>query len=91
MLYSRYKKHYGDCKTVKDSYDEDSRTVIVQVPDGRMKPSGVRGQKFNGYYFEMEIDGKVYCITYRAVSYENALKRLLKEYNPVKFRLVKIY
>lgn len=32
MLYSKYKKHYSDCKTVYNSYDKDKKTIEVIIP-----------------------------------------------------------
>lgn len=79
MKYSQYKRHYSDCKTVSDSYDKVSKTIDVIVPDGRLKPSGVRGESFHGYqlWFE-DSSGKQCYYTYRAVSLENAKNRHYK-------------
>lgn len=32
MKYSEYKKNYSECKTKKDSYDSENKTIIVFVP-----------------------------------------------------------
>lgn len=78
MLYSQYKKHYADCRTVSGSYDSRWKTIKVYVPEGRMKPSGVRGQRY-GYFLCKATDGKrVFEITYKAITAENADKRHLK-------------
>lgn len=76
MSYSRYKKHYPDCKTLAGSYDKISKTVVVLLEDNRMKKSGVRGKSFSGYelYFVDENGEIKYCV-YRAVSKENAMKQ----------------
>lgn len=76
MLYSRYKKHFSDCKMVPGSYDKLSKTIIVLMEEGRMKKSGVRGKSFSGYelYFVDENGEIKYCV-YRAVSKENAMKQ----------------
>ena len=76
MLYRRYKQHYSDCETVRGTYDENDRTIEVIVPEGRMKNSGVRGQRFHGYeiYF-VDDKGRKGFVSYRAVSKENALKQ----------------
>ena len=51
MKYSQYKKHYADCKTVPGTYDTIEKSIIVLIPEGRMKNSGVRGQRYNYYRF----------------------------------------
>lgn len=75
--YSAYKEHYADCATLINSYNENTRTVVVIVPEGRMKASGVRGRKFADYLFYS--NDKKHCRCKYAVSYENALKQLNKE------------
>lgn len=84
MPYRQYKAHYADCETVVGSYnDHEGRypaTIEVIIREGRLKPSGVRGQHYSGYeffYIDPE-DGIRYRVCYRAVSEENALKRLYK-------------
>ena len=76
MLYRRYKKHFSDCKTVPGSYNELDKTVAVILPEGRVKPSGVRGQRFSGYqlYFRDITGERRYC-TYRATCLSNAEKQ----------------
>lgn len=32
MKYSEYKANYSGCKTKKDSYDKENKTIIVYVP-----------------------------------------------------------
>lgn len=79
MPYRQYKTSYSDCETVHGSYNSSSKTIEVNVPDERMKPSGVRGEHFHGYQLWL-IDEKGeygYC-TYRAVSNENAMKQHVK-------------
>ena len=49
MHYSQYKNHYSDCQTVPGSYDKVTKSVEVILPEGRVKPSGVRGKRFHGY------------------------------------------
>lgn len=78
MLYKRYKTSFSDCETVVGSYDPETKTIIVLLPAGRMKPSGTRGRtyrymEFNGV--ENATGRKVRC-TIKAVSRENAIKRL---------------
>lgn len=79
MTYANYKKHYADCKTVKGSYDERRKMIKVVIPEGRMKNSGVRGERFHSYelYLIDEKGKEGYCL-YRAVCFENAVKQHLK-------------
>ena len=86
MPYRQYKEHYADCETVIGSYNDhtDSRgnrhgdpTIKVIIREGRLKPSGVRGKRFAGYEFT-DSEGKTVC--YNAVSEENALKRVMKDF-----------
>ena len=75
MYYGRYKQHYSDCETVPGSYDKSSRSIEVILPDGRKKPSGVRGKRFHGYQIGLtDQNGKHGYCTYRAVCEENAMK-----------------
>ena len=32
MPYREYKENYADCKTLRDSYDSVTRTILVFVP-----------------------------------------------------------
>nr|DAG68272.1 MAG TPA: hypothetical protein [Caudoviricetes sp.] len=78
MLYRRYKISFSDCETIPESYDKESKTIVVLLPAGRMKPSGTRGRtyrymEFNGT--ENATGRKVRCAI-KAVSRENAIKRL---------------
>lgn len=100
MLYRQYKQHYSDCETVADSYNKSLKTIAVLIPDGRVKPSGVRGRRFSGYqlWFLDENGEKKFC-SYRAVSAENATKqhkKVCKENgwvpcDPPEGRLAKIF
>lgn len=79
MHYGRYKKHYADCKTVKGSYDKNTKTVEVMIPDGRMKKSGVRGERYFVYDLYCINENGQYCRSlYKAVCEENAMKRHVK-------------
>lgn len=79
MHYSQYKQHYADCETVPGSYDKVTKTILVLLPEGRVKPSGVRGKKFKGYQIGMTMqDGKHGYCSYRAVCEENAMKNHIK-------------
>lgn len=85
MPYRQFKSHYSDCETVVDSYDDHEgrypATIKVIIREGRLKNSGVRGQHFCGYeFFFVDIDGKKARVCYRAVSEENAMKHLYKDF-----------
>lgn len=89
MKYSRYKNAYSDCKTVPGTYNKWSKTIDVDIPEGRMKPSGTRGQRYRYMWFDgkdLKTDRPVrVCI--KAVSVQNALKRLPKEYPDCEFEV----
>lgn len=81
--FKQYKQHYSDCETVPGSFKAPTEyrrqaLITIIVRKGRMKNSGVRGGTFSYYTFKNEL-GKE--ITYKAVSEENATKRVNKE-NP---------
>lgn len=88
MPYRQYKDHYRDCETVAGSYDEDNRTIKVIIRAGRMKASGTRDQHYAGYEFKNQ---KGELATYRAVSFENALKRAQKEFPEDTWEINHIY
>ena len=92
MPYRQYKEHYSDCETVIDSYNCSNfgrdKSIEVIIREGRLKASGVRGKHYSGYCFQNE-DGKK--ITYCAVSEENALRRVQKEFPEHEWECVKIY
>lgn len=75
--YRAYKQHYSDCKTLINSFDKDTYTIVVIVPNDRMKNNGVRGRRFSYYLFYTK--DKKYCRCKYAVSTENAFKQLEKE------------
>lgn len=86
MPYKQYKEHYSDCEVLAGSFDDgcDSHgrkiaetTVEVIIREGRLKNSGTRGEHFYGFEFRTDNGG---LVCYRAVSEENARKRLLKDY-----------
>ena len=84
MPYKQYKEHYSDCETLYGSFekrDYEPATIVVIIRENRLVPSGVRGMHFHGYEFNFIVDGKKYRQVYRAVSEDNAYKRLMKE-NP---------
>ena len=88
MLYRQYKKSYADCKTVPGSYDKGNKSIEVIVPDGRMKPSGTRGQSYEYIWFDgVDVEGKPVRVCIKAVSTENAVKRLAREYPTCTFDL----
>lgn len=83
MPYRQYKEHYSDCETLEGSYnkpDYSPAEITVIIREGRLKASGVRGQHFHGYEFYVMEDGKKYRACYRAVSEENAMRRVRKEF-----------
>lgn len=98
MPFKQYKEHYADCETVAGSYDDKTDkyghvnghpTIKVIIRAGRLKPSGVRGQRYSGYEFTTDCGTKV-C--YRAVSEETARKRMKKDYpNSENWECTKIY
>lgn len=90
MYYKRYKEHYADCETVVDSfYTENGKSYIsVIIREGRLKPSGTRGEHYSGYQMRNEAGE---WITYRAVSEENALKRVRKDFPEHTWVCDKIY
>lgn len=80
ILYSRYKKHYSDCEKVSGSYDENTKTIEILIPEGRMKPSGTRGERYSYFRIKVVYEGKEYEIPAKAISYENALKQVKRKY-----------
>lgn len=78
MFYGRYKKHFSDCETVSGSYDKETKTIIVLIPEGRMKKSGVRGQSYRYITFDgiENNTGRKVSITIKSICIENAIKRL---------------
>jgi hypothetical protein len=79
MHYRQYKQHYSDCETIKGSYNAATKTIQVIIPEGREKPSGVRGQKFHCYHLVAIINGEEKYLSYRATTKSNALKQHKKE------------
>lgn len=80
MEYRRYKQHFSDCETIPGTYDKASKTIEVIVPEGRLKPSGVRGRHF--WTFQLwfqDANGEKFYTPYRATCRENAVKQLLKD------------
>lgn len=79
MEYSRYKNHYADCETIIGSYrgGDEYRfaTIWVIVPEGRMKPNGMRGQNVWSWPF---VDEDGHGMTISAIDLEHAKKRLPK-------------
>lgn len=81
MPYRRYKQHYSDCPNMGD-YDKVNKTITVLVPEGRMKPSGTRGQTYK-YFDNIRIldprTGKEYKTTAKAISWDNAKRQWERE------------
>lgn len=84
MPYKQYKEHYSDCETVKGSFFRDEATgkstIKVIIRNGRMKASGVRGQRFMNYIFNGTENGKTSTFCAWAVCEENARKQLTKAF-----------
>lgn len=80
MLYRRYKKSFSDCETVAGSYDKKCKTIKVLLPDGRLKPSGTRGQSYKWMTFTgvENATGRPVRCTIKAICRDNAIKRLSK-------------
>lgn len=89
MKYSRYKSAYSDCKTVPGTYNKQYKTIDVDIPEGRMKPSGTRGQTYRYMWFNGRDlkTGQSVRVCVKAVSIQNAVKRLPKEYPNCQFDL----
>ena len=91
MPYRQYKNHYADCETIEGSYRESryrgESTIEVIIRAGRMKPSGVRGEQYNGYRLQ-NADGEQ--VVYRAVAEKNAIRRAEKELGGA-WECIKIY
>ena len=84
MKYRRYKQYYSDCETVFGTYDKATKTIEVEIPDGRMKPSGVRGQRFSTYWLSVgESPEKVFTQGFKATSLDNAIKQAKRGYKYV--------
>ena len=78
MSYRKYKTSYADCKTVAGSYDAGTKTIEVIIPEGREKPSGTRGERYN-YFPDVKIydkSGEPFTVSLKAVSWDNALKQI---------------
>lgn len=53
MPYSRYKRSYADCDTLGGSYCPGSKSIVVLLPDGRMKPSEARRERFRTIFIDV--------------------------------------
>lgn len=86
MAYSRYKKFYGDCETLIDSYREGDNckpsTITVIIRNGRLKNSGVRGQQYSYFIFCNE-EGKTMHI--KAISEDSAKRQVAKKFKGEKW------
>lgn len=84
MPYRQYKNAYADCQTVCDSYDSSSKTIEVIVPEGRLKPSGVRGKRFRTIWILVGNDADhLFEQGFRAIDYEHALIQAKRNYKYV--------
>lgn len=92
MPFKQFKEHYSDCETLYGSFFREEYThravIDVIIRRGRLVPSGVRGRRFSGYQMQNELGQKT---TYRAVTEENALKRVHKEHPEHTWECVKIF
>lgn len=78
MTYRQYKTSYADCKNLGD-YNPITKMITVIIPDGRMKKSGVRGERFCTVWLMVSVDGgKPFEQGFRAISHENAIKQAKK-------------
>lgn len=81
MKYSQYKQRYADCATVPGTYDKGNKTIEVIIPEGRMKPSGVRGERFRTFYLMVGASPeKLFEQGFKAVSRANAIKQAKRSY-----------
>lgn len=96
MPYRQYKEHYADCETVAGSFNRhlnaygepvSETTIEVIIREGRLVPSGVRGQHFKTYHFAVEGKG---LAAYKAVSRENAENRLHKDFPGAAYELKQV-
>lgn len=83
MLYRRYKSHYSDCETVPGTYDKNTKSIEVVIPEGRMKKSGVRNQiyKYMEFHGVENSTGRKVAVTIKATCRANAIKQLNKYYS----------
>ena len=54
MAYREYKENFADCKTKKDSYDKDAKTIIVYVPREEAKEENKEEKEFLAAVAELE-------------------------------------
>ena len=87
MLYRRYKNHFSDCEIIPGTYDKNTKTIEVEIPEGRMKKSGVRGKRFHWMYFDgVEIaTGREIKVCVKAIDKDHAIKQLENNYPDCKF------
>lgn len=91
MPYKQYKEHYSDCETVAGSFirmPDGNSYISVIIRAGRLKASGVRGERYSGYQLQ-DRDGRK--VVYRAVKEENAIRRAVKEYGDLGWECTKIF
>lgn len=85
MPYSRYKRSYADCDTLRGSYRADSKSIVVLIPDGRMKSSGVRGERFLTIFLDVGSDPEhTFRQGFRSICFTNAVKQAKRSYKYVK-------
>lgn len=89
MPYRVYKQHYADCDTLAGSYNKQSKTITVLMPEGRMKPSGTRGKRYSYFRFTGVKDktGKSVEVYVKAITLDNAVKQLKRDYTGINWNL----
>lgn len=81
MSYRDYKNHYSDCSIVSGSYRADTKSIEVEIPEGRMKASGTRGHRYLYLSFDcIRPDGSAGKITVQAISRETAIRQIESRY-----------
>ena len=61
MPYRQYRTDYNDCETVKGSYDSNTKTIEIIVPEANMNFRGKQWKHSgNGYY----LVGTKVCVRY---------------------------
>lgn len=79
MTYRKYKTSYADCENLGD-YNPATKMITVIIPEGRMKKSGVRGERFCTIWLKVSVDGsKPFEQGFRAISRENAVKQAMRQ------------
>lgn len=83
MPYKQFKEHYSDCETIEGSFRRNRNGdafIKVIIREGRLKASGVRGRHYKGYQFMVTVNGEEFWVVYRAITENNALERVKRDY-----------